>query len=181
MEAKLFLIAWAFLLVVVVVAQFVLGGKLKKRAGIIHNFLVAAPYLIVFSWFAARDRIGTYKSNSILETLGLSFMIFGIIGYVSSIFFLRHNWTISAAIKEKQTIVKEGPYKYIRHPMYSFMIIVVFGSGLLISNYLILLYTPIIGVLYYLRAKKEEDLLKETFPEYNNYIRETKMLIPGIF
>lgn len=181
MTTKLFLIAWTFLLVVVVVAQFILGGKLKKRASIIHNLIVVAPYLIVFSWFSARDRIGTYKNSGILEALGILLMVLGIGGYIYSILFLRHNWAISAAIKEKQTIVKEGPYKYIRHPMYSFMLIVVFGSGLLVSNYLILLYTPVIAILYYLRARKEEDLLKEAFPEYNNYIKETKMLIPGIF
>jgi protein-S-isoprenylcysteine O-methyltransferase Ste14 len=177
----IFKISWFLLLAIAIIAQFIFGGKLKKKAGIIDNLIVVAPYLIVFGWFSVRDYFGTYKGNLLTQIAGLGFMALGIGGYIVSILFLRHNWAISAAIKEKHTIVGNGPYKYIRHPMYFFMILVILGSGLLISNYLVILYTPIVVCIYYLRAKKEEELLKETFLEYENYIKKTRMLIPGIF
>ena len=86
-----------------------------------------------------------------------------------------------ASIKKSHRLVKSGLYRYIRHPMFASMLLIVPGSGLLISNYLVIAFTPIVGAIYYIRAKKEEELLKEEFPEYNQYIKETKMFIPGIF
>jgi protein-S-isoprenylcysteine O-methyltransferase Ste14 len=116
-----------------------------------------------------------------MQVLGFAIMVLGVSGYIISILHLRRNWAVSAAIKEGHTLVKSGPYKFVRHPMYFFMILVVLGSGFLISNFLIILYTPIVGILYYLRAKKEEEMLKEALPGYVQYIKETKMLIPAIF
>jgi protein-S-isoprenylcysteine O-methyltransferase Ste14 len=61
------------------------------------------------------------------------------------------------------------------------MIVIVLGSGLLLSNYMMILFTPVVGFAYYVRAGKEEALLIGEFPEYERYARETRMLIPRIF
>jgi len=176
----IFKLFWLTLLIIATLAQFIFGGKLKKKAGIFTNLIVVTPYLVVFGWFSVRAHFGTYKGNLITQILGLLLMILGLTGYFLSILFLRHNWAVSAAIKEGHGLVKKGPYKYIRHPMYFFMILEILGSGLVISNYLIVLYIPVIIGIYYIRAKKEEEMLKEEFPAYKDYIRETRMLIPGI-
>lgn len=65
--------------------------------------------------------------------------------------------------------------------MYASMTAIVLGSGLLIANYMVILFTPVVGIVYYIRAKKEEALLRGEFPEYDRYAGGTKMLIPGIF
>jgi len=65
--------------------------------------------------------------------------------------------------------------------MYSSMIVVVLGTGLLIGNYMMILFLPVVSIIYYIRARKEEELLRREFPEYERYTRETRMLIPGIF
>jgi protein-S-isoprenylcysteine O-methyltransferase Ste14 len=162
-------------------AQMLFHGKIKKKASLFMNIIVAVPYLIMFGWFALRTYIGAYKPYLWLQLLGLVCIIIGVSGYITSIFFLRSNWAVSACIKEDHTFISTGPYKFVRHPMYFFMITTILGSGLLISNYLIILYTPVVIAIYYVRAKKEEELLKEAFLEYKYYIQKTKMLIPGIF
>lgn len=177
----IFKLIWGLLLVIAVLAQALFKGKLIRRGGIIANLLVVAPYLVVFGWFSAREFIGTFKANFIGQICGLVIAVSGVCGYIVSILYLRHNWAVSAAIKQGHTLVKSGPYKFVRHPMYFFMTLVVFGSGLLISNFLIILYTPVVLFLYYLRAKKEEEMLKKALPGYEEYVKETKMLIPVIF
>lgn len=171
---------WGFLLIVAALAQLRFRGKHKLSGGFIVNLLVIAPYLMVFGWFSVRGYCGTYKPNSIVQLLGLLIMLIGVSGYIVSIFYLKQNWAISAAIKEGHILVRDGPYKIVRHPMYLFMILVVLGSGLLISNYFIILYTPIAVILYYLRSKKEEEMLKNAFLDYEQYAKTTNMLIPGI-
>ena len=177
----IFKYCWGLLLIIAVAAQFVFGGKLKKKAGLMTNLIVATPYLIVFGWFSVREHFGTYQGHLMTQLAGLILIILGICGYTVSILFLRYNWAVSAAIKERHSLVNNGPYKYVRHPMYFFMILVILGSGLLISNYLIILYTPIICIIYYWRAKKEEELLKNEIPGYDTYVSKTKMLLPSIF
>lgn len=177
----IFKFIWGALLIIAFLAQWFFGGKIKKKAGVVANLLVVMPYLIVFACFSSRDYIGAYKANIILQLFGLMIMFTGAIGYIVSILYLKRNWAVSAAIKEGHSLVNSGPYKFIRHPMYFFMILVALGSGLLISNFLIILYTPVIAILYYLRLKKEEELLINTFPQYRQYIKKTKMLIPLVF
>lgn len=177
----IFKLIWGILLAIAVLAQVLFKGKLIRRGGIVANLLVAAPYLVVFGWFSARDFIGTFKANIINQIFGLVIAVFGGCGYIVSILYLRHNWSVSAAIKQGHTLVKSGPYRFVRHPMYFFMTLVVLGSGLLISNFFTILYTPLVLFLYYLRAKKEEEMLKNALSGYDEYVKGTKMLIPGIF
>ncbi|MEI8348958.1 MAG: isoprenylcysteine carboxylmethyltransferase family protein [Candidatus Omnitrophota bacterium] len=177
----IFKLIWGGLLIIAVLAQARFKGKLLHKGGAITNMLVVAPYAVVFGWFSVRNYVGTFGANIIIQVCGMMIALCGVAGYIVSILYLRHNWAVSAAIKEGHVLVRNGPYAFVRHPMYFFMILTALGSGLLISNFLIILYTPVIALLYYLRSKKEEEMLIKALPEYVQYSKETKMLIPGIF
>ena len=177
----IFQAAWGLLILIAVAATLAFEDAPKKQAGFLTNLPVVVPFVLAFGFFYVRWFWGHYQAIPALQIAGVAVMVLGLLGYMASMLSLRRNWSFFASIKEGHRLVITGPYKYVRHPMYFFMILAILGSGFLISNFLIILYTPFIGVIYYLRAKKEEELLKEELPEYKNYVRETKMLIPGIF
>lgn len=177
----IFEFCWGSLLITALLSQVIFAGKAKKKAGPENNISVIAVFAVTLGWFFVRDYVGTYRGNVISETVGALLMFAGVAGYVWALLALRRNWSISAEIKEGQTLVTSGPYRFVRHPMYFFMMLVVIGSGLIISNYMILVFTPFVFIAYYLRGKLEEKMLCEEFPEYAEYIKRTKMLIPGIF
>jgi protein-S-isoprenylcysteine O-methyltransferase len=181
MAVILFKLIWGGLLLIAILAQTFFKGKVKRRGSLLNNFFVAAPYGIVFGWFSVRGFCGSYVPIFFLQVLGLGMMLIGVLGYVVSILHLRHNWAVSVAVKENHSLVVNGPYKLVRHPMYFFMIITMLGSGFLVSNYLIIAYVPVVVALYALRANNEEALLKEALPGYAQYQQKVKMLIPGIF
>jgi len=170
----------SLLLLMVILAQLIFGSKHKKKAGLITNLIVVTPFIIAYIVFLLRSCFGAYQSTALALIAGIIITSFGIIGYLVSILYLRKNWSFSASIREGHEIIRAGPYKYIRHPIYFSLIFVFAGSGLLVSNYVILLCTLMVGIVYYLRARKEEQLLKEEFPEYGEYIKKTKMMIPGL-
>ncbi len=176
-----FKLIWGILLFIAVLAQLRFKGRLLHKGGIFAYLLVVAPYFVVFGWFSVRDYLGTFSGNIVIQIMGVVIVILGVLGYIVSILYLQRNWAVSAAIKEGHTLVRNGPYRFVRHPMYFFMILVVLGSGLLISNFLIIFYTPVVAFLYYLRSNKEEKMLVEALPGYAQYRKESKMLIPGIF
>jgi protein-S-isoprenylcysteine O-methyltransferase Ste14 len=85
-------------------------------------------------------------------------------------------------IVEDQKLVKDGPYKYIRHPLYlgetlrNFGIVIIFSSG--IGIIFILVGT----ILLLFRIAMEEEMLMEAFgSDYENYKKTTKKLIPFIY
>ena len=172
--------AWGLLVFTALVAQIIFADKPKKKADLLTDLLVITPFVVVLGFFYLEGYFGRYRGSTTGHITGTVIIAMGIVGYVLSHFYLRSNWSIFASIKEGQKLITNGPYRFVRHPMYSSMTLVVFGSGLVIDNYLVLLFTPIVFIVYYIRARKEEILLNEEFPEYNRYAHGTKMLIPGV-
>lgn len=84
--------------------------------------------------------------------------------------------------KEDQVLVKTGPYRWIRHPIYLAYLMNYIGGGLLSSN-LVLTVVPatMFAILVFIRVGKEEEVLKEQFgQEYSEYIQQTGKLLPRI-
>jgi protein-S-isoprenylcysteine O-methyltransferase Ste14 len=177
----IFRYSWSILLAITVLWLILFEDRPKTKAGIVANLIVVVPYLTVFGLYYIRNYAGTFEGTTVFRITGAAVLFLGMAIYIYSHFLLRGNWSVMASIKKNHRLVKTGPYGYIRHPMFASMLLIVPGSGLLISNYLIIAFTPVVWAIYYIRAKKEEELLKEEFPEYGQYIRETKMFVPLIF
>jgi protein-S-isoprenylcysteine O-methyltransferase Ste14 len=83
--------------------------------------------------------------------------------------------------KKDRLLVKNGIYKLIRHPQYSGFILLTIGMIIEWATLPMLLMWPIIVMLYYKLAKKEEkDLIEEFGEEYIMYMKKTKRFIPYI-
>lgn len=78
-------------------------------------------------------------------------------------------------------LVTTGPYKYIRHPIYTSACL--FGLGGIVAHWSLL--SVGLGVLLFLgglaRMLCEERLVKQTYPEYVEYSKVTKRMIPFVF
>jgi protein-S-isoprenylcysteine O-methyltransferase Ste14 len=84
--------------------------------------------------------------------------------------------------REDQKLVKTGPYRLIRHPIYTAYFMNYLGGGLLASHW-VLTFIPVIffGVLVFNRMGKEEQMLRKEFgAEYENYASQTGILLPKI-
>ena len=95
---------------------------------------------------------------------------------------LGQNWSATLEIREGHNIVDSGVYKYIRHPMYSAILLLVIIQGLLLNNYIAGLSGLIsFGLLYFFRVKKEEKMMLLEFgTDYEKYMKRTKRIIPFI-
>jgi len=84
--------------------------------------------------------------------------------------------------KEDQVLVESGPYRWIRHPIYTAYLMNYLGGGLLARN-LVLTFVPVTlyAVLVAIRLKKEEAVLRQVFGEaYDVYTARTGALLPRI-
>ncbi|PIN91450.1 hypothetical protein COU57_00385 [Candidatus Pacearchaeota archaeon CG10_big_fil_rev_8_21_14_0_10_32_14] len=100
-----------------------------------------------------------------------------------SIKILGEFFTPSIKTQEHQKIIMKGPYKYIRHPSYTGLLLEVCGVSLCLSNWISFTFSFVFlfSALVY-RINIEEKLLSKEFgEEYKNYTTKTKKLIPYIY
>ncbi len=96
---------------------------------------------------------------------------------------LGRNWSVTLEVRDQHTLVTTGPYKFLRHPMYSAFWLWAIAQALLLPNW-IAGFAGVIGfgTLFFLRVRQEEKLMLETFGEcYRNYMERTWRVLPGIF
>lgn len=94
---------------------------------------------------------------------------------------LGKNVTHTTAIRKAHTLVKSGPYRWIRHPLYSVGFLLFIGYSLLAANWFIALAVLIAFPILALRTVQEEARLVERFgDEYREYMQETGRYFPRI-
>lgn len=96
---------------------------------------------------------------------------------------LGNNWTIVLALSGQHQLVTSGPYRWIRHPMYTGFFIIGIGFLLLSANWLVgLLYLGSLLVMYLARVRAEEEMMIGRFgDEYRRYMQRTGRLLPRLF
>ena len=82
-----------------------------------------------------------------------------------------HGWSLSPFPKpnEGQQLIDQGPYHYVRHPMYSGIIAFTLGVGLAYANPVTLLSSLAFTVFFMAKSGHEEDLLIAEVPGYRAY------------
>jgi protein-S-isoprenylcysteine O-methyltransferase Ste14 len=83
--------------------------------------------------------------------------------------------------KQDHELVKTGPYRFGRHPIYTGLLVMCLGSGIEIGRVRCLLSLVMVGIGFWIKLKQEEALMLRHFPnEYPAYQKEVKALIPFV-
>lgn len=90
------------------------------------------------------------------------------------------NFNVVPEIREDAKLIVTGPYRFVRHPMYSSLILFIFGIVLWHFNWVNLLALSIMIIAVSLKAFKEERLWSYHHKDYSDYKSRTKMIIPFI-
>jgi len=79
-------------------------------------------------------------------------------------------------------IVRTGPYRLVRHPVYTAFLLYFLGIWLVFPNVLFSVVAPLAAMRVYLQARYEEAVLVERFGrDYAEYMRSTARFVPGVF
>ncbi|HYP38798.1 MAG TPA: isoprenylcysteine carboxylmethyltransferase family protein [Chloroflexia bacterium] len=114
--------------------------------------------------------------------LGLAVMASGLALRVFAILWLGPMFTRFVQILPGHRLVTNGPYRFVRHPSYSGLLLFFMGMGLALGDWLsvlLLLLVPFVGVWYRIRVE-EEALLGAFGEEYRRYIGRVRRLVPFV-
>lgn len=118
------------------------------------------------------------QSNEYWLAVGLGLFLIGLGGAVWARLNIGKNWGMPTTLKENPELVTTGPYRFIRHPIYSGILLALLGTALA-TSFSWLLVLGLCGVYFVYSAFVEERNLTRQFPQaYPIYRQRTKMLIP---
>jgi protein-S-isoprenylcysteine O-methyltransferase Ste14 len=137
----------------------------------LYNFTIPGIAL------SAYDNLAPQNLQMPLVYIGLVLGFIGPAIAVWGIIYLGRCFGIFVAVRG---IVTSGPYRYIRHPLYSGYICMFVGMFLTGPCEVLLILVPIHFVLFYWRARLEEARLAEFSPEYREYRKSTGMFFPKL-
>jgi protein-S-isoprenylcysteine O-methyltransferase Ste14 len=92
-------------------------------------------------------------------------------------------FTSQVTIQEGHRVVTRGPYRYLRHPSYTAMLVVLLGLGIALdtwSSILAIVAIPLAGLLVRIHVE-ERALVRALGDEYRRYAAETRRLVPGVW
>jgi protein-S-isoprenylcysteine O-methyltransferase Ste14 len=78
-------------------------------------------------------------------------------------------------------LIRSGPYRWVRHPIYTGATVAIIGSGVAGGELRGLVGALLILAGLVIKLFAEEARMRDTFPEYADYCRRTARLIPGVF
>jgi len=94
---------------------------------------------------------------------------------------LGRNWSAEVVVKQDHALIRSGPYRHLRHPIYSGMLLAFLGMALAFGEWRGLLALALVFASFARKSRMEERFMRETFPEYAEYQRETRALIPFVY
>jgi protein-S-isoprenylcysteine O-methyltransferase Ste14 len=114
---------------------------------------------------------------------GIVLILLGVALRWWAILTLGRYFTLVVAVRSTQAVVQSGPYRLVRHPSYTGLLLIALGVGLALANWasvVVALAGALIGLLY--RVRVEERALSEALgQQYVDYMRRSKRFIPFIY
>jgi len=155
---------WTMRIIAVIVVLSVIFFK-KQLGNII-------PILNTYLW----------SNTSTISVIACLITFYGMLIMIWARNTLGQNWSANITFKENHELIKHGPYAWVRHPIYSGLLLMILGPVIYSGSVAGIILFGLFFLGAYLKAYREERLLINHFKEkYLQYKEETKAIIPLIF
>ena len=154
----------------------------EKLVGVALPTLIG--FLIMFiAPYSDSHNILTINGGDILRYFGLILFLVGYVFMVWAPLHLGKQFSWLVTVQEEHELITDDPFRYMRHPRYSGIILWVFGVALIFVSIAGLVLAVLMSALMLLRIPKEERMLHEEFgKEWEDYCKgTTKKVIPFVY
>src|SRR5208337_3750464 len=139
-------------------------------------YLLAAPHVPVA---ALNDRFVALSLWAVRFDAALTFA--GIAFAIWARMLLGDNWSSDVTLKRDHELIVAGPYRWVRHPIYTGILVALLGSALALGEWRGVLAVALTGAAFWHKLKIEEAVMRRRFGEtYANYAERVPALIPFV-
>jgi protein-S-isoprenylcysteine O-methyltransferase Ste14 len=146
----------------------------------VHLFLTNAALLLEIIQFPILGRFLPATYWEIASGAAVS-----VCGLFVAIWARRHlgrNWSGEITIKVEHELIRSGPYKLVRHPIYTGILIMYVGTAIVTGTWLALVGVALAVLAYVRKIRLEEANMRVAFgPAYEDYCRESQALVPWVY
>jgi protein-S-isoprenylcysteine O-methyltransferase Ste14 len=94
---------------------------------------------------------------------------------------LGRNWSGTITLKEGHELIERGPYRLVRHPIYTGLLVMFLATALALGHLGGVLAVPLAFASFWIKLEQEERLMLQQFPDqYRSYQRRVKRIIPFV-
>ena len=152
----------------------------SARSSARHRILREVAFVLLFLPIPGLNAL--ILPGNLTTPIGLTVQIIGAIIYLRAKRELGAAWSGTVSIKVDQQLVRTGPYRWVRHPLYSAMIIMSAGTAIVCNQAHAVIALVLMIVAYAIKIQTEEHWMREQFgAAWDDYRRTTRALIPGVF
>jgi protein-S-isoprenylcysteine O-methyltransferase len=179
-------VAWVGFLVVWLAAAFFASRAIRRQSWWSRALTLAVGVVPYYLLFTDKLRYGALAWRFVpgepwVLVAGVALTYAGIALAIWARIILGKNWSATVTIKEGHRLVQTGPYSTVRHPIYSGLLLAVMGTALVVGEVRGLVAAAIAFTAWLAKSRTEEGFLMEQFgPEYEEYRRHTRALVPFI-
>ncbi len=147
-------------------------------------FVAAQIVLIALVFFGPRTLPGLPAWPALLVRcsvfVGVALLIAGGCMFVAGIFKLGSGLTPLPYPRPHAILIQTGPYRLVRHPIYTGGIALAFGWAFIVCGWLTLCYAAVLLIFLDIKSSREELWLMEKFEGYRDYQKRVRKLIPFV-
>lgn len=147
-----------------------------------HGALAAAGFFLMF----VNVRVPWLKVRLLpdalwLQALGITITLAGFGLAIWARMYLGRNWSSAVTSKVKHELICSGPYRWVRHPIYSGLLFALFGTALVRDELRGLLALALVYIAWKIKSRLEERMMISTFgSEYTAYASATGAMFPRL-
>jgi len=136
--------------------------------------------LVYRRWPPPLNRILTPHAGWVLVS-GAVICMFGLWVTLWARWTLAGNWSSDVTFKREHELVSTGPYRFVRHPIYTGLLVMCVGSAIDSGRLPAWLGVVVVGIGFWIKLNQEERLLLRHFPDtYPAYRKRVKALVPFV-
>jgi protein-S-isoprenylcysteine O-methyltransferase Ste14 len=158
-------------------------GMKQDRSTLGIIWLVIAISITAGIFVTRNFRAAALPHGHMFASAGVVLFVAGLILRWWAIITLGRFFTVDVTIEKDHELVERGPFRIVRHPSYTGVLLAFVGFALSLRNWAALLVVLLpIGAAFIHRMNVEEDALSGALgPRYANYMKRTKRLVPFIY
>lgn len=154
--------------------------RLEREVPIRFGLLIVIVIFVKLSATNAYSFHNTHLTNPYVVGGGFVAFILGLLFAIWARRNLGENWGMPMTVKQSPELVTSGPYRFVRHPIYSGILLAMLGTAFA-TTLIGLFILAIVGTYFIYSALVEEKIMLAAFPKtYPAYKQKTKMIIPFI-
>ena len=111
--------------------------------------------------------------------LGLGITVLGFAVTYWARWTLGRNWSSNVTVKVGHELIRTGPYRFVRHPIYTGMMVAAAGTAMALNQRRGIIAFVLLWISFTLKRMKEEEFMRQTFgTQYDDYARTTGAIFP---